>query len=177
MHAQLFVDTRRKDTQDQIEYAAKLKKLKDIGIIDKIITYDAATDIPTFNATEIIRVPTCIIITDRGSEVWLPPYLEKADEKAIGEYILGYCDLEEEDARWMEEHAKDSTVDSPSYYKQASVEAIELMKELMTPQQFEGFVWGNVIKYAYRYGKKGSRAETAAKIKQYAEWLEEEATD
>ena len=52
-------------------------------------------------------------------------------------------------------------------------EAIEIMKHLMEKEQLEGFLWGNILKYAYRYGRKGDKAETAGKIAWYAKKLEE----
>ena len=47
------------------------------------------------------------------------------------------------------------------------------MAHLMTKEQFEGFLWGNILKYAYRYGRKGDKEETAGKIAWYAKKLEE----
>ena len=82
--------------------------------------------------------------------------------------------------RWFNESDKrdDSTVErmedaiNPSHYKVEGLpEAIDIMNHLMTPEQFEGFLWGNIIKYAYRYGRKGDKAETAGKIAWYADQL------
>lgn len=49
----------------------------------------------------------------------------------------------------------------------------DIMTHLMNREQLEGFLWGNIIKYAYRYGRKGDEAETAGKIKWYAQKLKE----
>lgn len=66
------------------------------------------------------------------------------------------------------------TATNPSYYQVEGIpEAIEIMKHLMTKEQLEGFLWGNILKYAYRYGRKGDKAETAGKIAWYAKRLEE----
>lgn len=63
---------------------------------------------------------------------------------------------------------------NPSHYQVAGIpEAIEIMQGLMTKEQFEGFLWGNIIKYAYRYGRKGDKKETAGKIEWYAKKLKE----
>ena len=72
-----------------------------------------------------------------------------------------------------EEEKKDEedTVASPSYYKIARVEPNELMEDLMSFEQHEGFLWGNIIKYAYRYGNKGEKAETVKKIRKYCDML------
>ena len=61
---------------------------------------------------------------------------------------------------------------NPSHYKVEGLpEAIDIMNHLMTPEQFEGFLWGNIMKYAYRFGRKGDKGETAGKIAWYANQL------
>ena len=61
---------------------------------------------------------------------------------------------------------------NPSHYRVEGLpEAIDIMNHLMTPEQFEGYLWGNIVKYAYRYGRKGDKAETAGKIAWYANQL------
>lgn len=63
---------------------------------------------------------------------------------------------------------------NPSHYQAAGIpEAIDIMKHLMTQEQFKGFLWGNIIKYAYRYGRKGDEHDTAGKIEWYANRLKE----
>ena len=63
---------------------------------------------------------------------------------------------------------------NPSHYHAAGIpEAIEIMEHLMTKEQLEGFLWGNILKYAYRYGRKGDMKETAGKIEWYAKKLKE----
>lgn len=69
--------------------------------------------------------------------------------------------------------AKENAI-NPSHYRAEGIpEAIDIMRGLMTDEQLEGFLWGNIIKYAYRYGRKGdtqgAKTETAAKIKWYAD--------
>ena len=63
---------------------------------------------------------------------------------------------------------------NPSHYKVKGLpEAHEIMNHLMHREQLEGFYLGNIIKYAYRYGRKGDKAETAGKIAWYATKLKE----
>ena len=63
---------------------------------------------------------------------------------------------------------------NPSHYRVKGIpEAIDIMKHLMTQEQFKGFLWGNIIKYAYRYGRKGDEHDTAGKIEWYANRLKE----
>lgn len=64
----------------------------------------------------------------------------------------------------------------PAYddHYQGDVEPIELMQAQMTREAFMGFLRGNIIKYASRFGKKDNEStiKEAAKIRVYAEWLE-----
>ena len=59
------------------------------------------------------------------------------------------------------------------HYK-GDIEPIELMQAQMTREAFMGFLRGNIIKYASRFGKKDNEStiKEAAKIRVYAEWLE-----
>lgn len=64
-------------------------------------------------------------------------------------------------------------INPPHYRVKGIPEAYDIMTHLMNREQLEGFLWGNIIKYAYRYGRKGDEAETAGKIKWYAQKLKE----
>lgn len=63
---------------------------------------------------------------------------------------------------------------NPSHYKVDGLpEAIDIINHLMHREQYEGFLWGNILKYTYRFGRKGNKAETAGKIEWYAKQLKE----
>lgn len=188
MRAHLYVDTRQKKSVPE-KLFHNLASLKKEGYFDYARIYDASVDAPLFNEKGIIRTPTLIIIDNKENEYWIPPCCEDMDKDELVDLIIDEMSRrsfavipphpykEEAEETENEEEEKEVSVDNPSYYKEAKVEAIDLMHELMTHEQFEGFLWGNIIKYAYRYGRKGSKGETAAKIRQYAEWLEDTARD
>lgn len=63
---------------------------------------------------------------------------------------------------------------NPAHYKVEGLpEAIDIINHLMHREQYEGFLWGNILKYAYRFGRKGDKAETAGKIAWYANQLKD----
>lgn len=63
---------------------------------------------------------------------------------------------------------------NPSHYRVEGLpEAIDIINHLLHWEQYEGFLWGNILKYAYRFGRKGDKAETAGKIAWYATQLKE----
>ena len=51
------------------------------------------------------------------------------------------------------------------------VQPLEFMQAVLSPERFQGFLQGNVIKYAARIGKKDDSVKDAQKIRQYAHWL------
>lgn len=59
-------------------------------------------------------------------------------------------------------------VNHPSHYNQNGVETIDLIRYILTPEQFQGFLVGNVIKYLERHEFKNGQ-EDLDKAKWYAE--------
>jgi len=48
-----------------------------------------------------------------------------------------------------------------------------VMQAVLTPEEFQGFLMGNIIKYAMRQGRKGDATEDAAKARHYQSKLKE----
>jgi len=63
-------------------------------------------------------------------------------------------------------------VSRQSHYASQSIQPIEYMMAVMTPEQFVGYLWGNVIKYDSRWGKKNG-VEDLNKSEVYRNWLVE----
>jgi hypothetical protein len=59
------------------------------------------------------------------------------------------------------------------YYRDKDVQPWDAMKSWMTPEQFEGYLRGNVIKYLARYPEKGGGLDLL-KARHYLEKLLEE---
>lgn len=62
------------------------------------------------------------------------------------------------------------TVDHPSHYTSGSIECIDAIQAQMTPEQFAGYLRGNVAKYVWRYEHKGG-AESLRKARWYLDRL------
>lgn len=96
----------------------------------------------------------------------------------IGEYLdfSGVeSDCSEKNVRHIDDkESVECDAVNPSHYNVKGVQQpIDVMRKLFTEEQLEGFLWGNIIKYAHRYGRKSSKKDTAGKIEQYAKWLKE----
>jgi hypothetical protein len=71
----------------------------------------------------------------------------------------------------MIQSADDYQVDG-DHYTTMNITPWEVMESVLTPQEFIGFLKGNVIKYSMRAGRKGG-TDDAAKAKHYAQKLAE----
>ena len=76
------------------------------------------------------------------------------------------------EARIDAPRASEGTPEQATHYKGA-VEPIELMSRLLTPEEFKGFLKGNMIKYASRAGRKTGESgeKDRTKFLVYSEWL------
>lgn len=64
-------------------------------------------------------------------------------------------------------------VDHPAHYNQGKIECIEALESALGPEQFIGFLRGQVIKYQWRLGRKDASAQDAAKANWYGKYLED----
>ena len=62
---------------------------------------------------------------------------------------------------------------NPSYYANMPVQPISVMRSILTPNEFIGYLKGNIIKYAMRAGKK-ENTDDKAKFETYKKWLHKE---
>jgi len=53
------------------------------------------------------------------------------------------------------------------------VEPIKVIRGILTPEQLEGYYWGNAIKYLLRAPYKGQYETDMDKLVTYATWLKE----
>ena len=64
-------------------------------------------------------------------------------------------------------------VNHPSHYKVGGIETIDFIKAKLTPEEFKGYLLGNVLKYASRAGHKDNATQDAGKLAWYANKLAE----
>lgn len=56
------------------------------------------------------------------------------------------------------------------HYIAMTIQPLEVMEAAMTTHEMRGFLWGNVIKYAMRWQKKGG-VEDLRKLRHYTDLL------
>ena len=59
------------------------------------------------------------------------------------------------------------------YYDAGGIEVQDIIKAKLTPEQYEGFLLGNVMKYSLRMNFKGCKDRDVEKIAFYSKWLSE----
>jgi len=101
----------------------------------------------------------------------------------VGGLVL--TDMGEGKARWVKEAPTDTlpitmhdpvdNVNHPEHYKVGGIETIDFIKAKLTPEEFRGYLKGNVLKYASRAGHKNNAVEDAGKLAWYANRLSKEA--
>lgn len=62
-----------------------------------------------------------------------------------------------------------------NYYDAGGVETIDVIRAKLTPEQYRGFLIGNIIKYALRlnFKHRDNPRIDEEKLAQYAQWLTE----
>ena len=73
----------------------------------------------------------------------------------------------------MPKSSKPDNVNHPKHYLKGGLECIQVIKAQLTPEQYEGYLYGNVIKYMWRWKEKNG-LEDLRKAAHYLMWLQEE---
>jgi len=63
------------------------------------------------------------------------------------------------------------------HYSAGGLEVITILKAKLTPEEFRGFLVGNVLKYLFRHEHKGKAKDDLFKAQTYLTWLIEETPD
>lgn len=70
----------------------------------------------------------------------------------------------------MEERSND-LVNHPPHYTSKDVECIDWIEMMLTPEEFKGYLKGNVLKYVWRCEQKGKPIQDNSKAVWYLERL------
>ena len=64
----------------------------------------------------------------------------------------------------------EGTADAQEHYKKAAMQPLQVMQTILSPEQFKGFLLGNVVKYLMRADFKGQTGADYGKARQYYYW-------
>jgi len=96
---------------------------------------------------------------------------ESPDEKCL-------CDMETFFMNTNNAPEKKENIHAPSrdvtrnYYDAGGIVTLDIIRAKLTPEQYEGFLLGQIIKYAARMNFKGQRVGDATKLAEYSRWLD-----
>lgn len=77
------------------------------------------------------------------------------------------------DAKLTSEQLDKGLIDKQEHYTANGIQPIDLMRQNFTPEAFQGFLEGNIIKYILRHRRKNG-VEDLRKAMTYLTWLIEE---
>lgn len=63
------------------------------------------------------------------------------------------------------------------YYKIGGIEVIDFIKAKLSPEQYKGYLLGNIYKYSGRCQYKGEYQKDIIKLGQYTNWLLKEENE
>lgn len=89
------------------------------------------------------------------------------NDKDYGEICTEVCHIGTKDYI-CNYHSKSDTVMHPSHYCQGGIECIKAIEASMTPEEFQGYCKGNVMKYIWRFREKNG-LEDLKKARVYLE--------
>jgi hypothetical protein len=64
-------------------------------------------------------------------------------------------------------------VNQPQHYMHGGIETIDIIRSMLTAEEYRGYLKGNILKYRERAPYKGKTDEDYAKAKKYHDWLME----
>ena len=92
------------------------------------------------------------------------PYGEQQHEFTLENYFRGLVQMD------FADDEKDM-VNSPSHYTQGGIETIDYIEAKLTPEEFKGYLKGNIIKYTSRAGLKDEVKQEFSKAQWYIKKL------
>lgn len=117
------------------------------------------------------------------------PYEGDCDEFIVGDYVIYHynceeiedpfstnCKLDQENVI-LKSVIKDKihdNVNSPAHYKLdgLDIESKDVIRALLGREMYLGWLWGNMLKYSFRWNKKNG-IEDLQKARKFNEWVEE----
>lgn len=102
----------------------------------------------------------------------MPVPMLDAIEKIVGDSVFfpGYKFTETFKDHIETIDAKDDKVNHPGHYTFGEIEVIDYIRDKMTPDEFQGYCMGNILKYISRHKHKAG-VEDLKKAQVYLGWL------
>jgi hypothetical protein len=76
-----------------------------------------------------------------------------------------------QDKEYYDKVTKKELVHQPTHYTAGGIETIDFLKAKLTPEEYRGYIKGNILKYLSRANFKGSHDTDMLKVAEYATYL------
>lgn len=98
-------------------------------------------------------------------------------EKAIKDYYQYYLNCNNHVI--AQNKAKVDIVHSPSHYKLRGldIESVDVIRSVLSDEEYKGWCKGNALKYLFRAGKKDDEIQDLSKCSVYLKWLTDKLTN
>ena len=96
---------------------------------------------------------------------------KKGCDDMYGNDFMKYKDIRDALNHEVVSDEEVDAVNSPPHYKSGGIEAIEGIEASMDTEAYAGYLKGNVMKYLWRYEKKGKPIEDLKKARWYLDRL------
>ncbi|WP_251455335.1 DUF3310 domain-containing protein [Veillonella intestinalis] len=98
-------------------------------------------------------------------------------EKAVKDYYQYYLNCNNHAI--AQNKAKVDMVHSPSYYKLRGldIESVDVIRSVLSDEEYKGWCKGNALKYLFRAGKKDDEVQDLSKCSVYLKWLTDKLTN
>lgn len=153
----------RVDCQGQTKYGEVVgTDVSDAGEYEFMVNSGDSSKIYKLNQVDSVE-------TYKGDEdKIMPNYLQLASQGMTFSEFAG----EKITAKSLNFRPYDDKVNHPNHYNKYSREVIESIKGLCTPDEFRGYLKGNIIKYSARYSDKDG-IQDIDKLAKYTQFLKE----
>lgn len=84
--------------------------------------------------------------------------------------MYGHVGMEFEDLEQVEVRQVADAI-NPSHYQTGSIECIEAIEAALTPEEYRGYLKGQIFRYNWRLGHKDEPVQEAGKLHWYADRL------
>jgi hypothetical protein len=92
----------------------------------------------------------------------VPVFLNEVEESNVEPMLISAAKPKRTKVKLL-----DDPVNSPAHYTVGGIETIDYIKAKLTPEEFIGYLKGNVIKYTSRAGKKQDTIQDLEKAQWY----------
>lgn len=142
--------------------------MKDASLSNSPFTYDAVHN------DYICKCCGCVLETDAIWSSWAPTAKWKFKQMKYCP-MCGYPAVKTVDIDKVKQAIR--TMSPERRYSHGSVECIDAIKAALSPEEWRGFVKGNVLKYVWREQYKGSDCDLEKARDYLARYLKKEVAD